>query len=58
MEIRFGDSNQKFKIIFGDSFATLNVGSNPITVSNLLQSSDNYILKDCDGIYLIAKEAT
>lgn len=45
-------SSEKVKIISNNVKCILNI----VIVSNRLLSSDNYILKDLNGLYLIAKE--
>lgn len=53
-------SSAKLKIISSkDGILRLNipiVSPSPIVNGVMLKSSDNYILKDLNGIYLIAKE--
>lgn len=57
MAIYLGNG-EKVKISFNGSFCSLKVASMPQSVSNnCLISSDDYILKDSDGVYLIAKES-
>lgn len=51
-------SSEKLKIITPGGTCNLIIYSpTPITNGIMLLSSDNYILKDSDGVYLIAKES-
>lgn len=50
-------SGQKVKLNFGNSVCSLIIPSaTPVLNEVKLLSSDNYILKDSNGIYLTAKE--
>ena len=56
MAIYLGNG-QKFKLNFGNATCSLIIPSaTPILNGVKLLSSDNYILKDSNGIYLTAKE--
>ena len=55
MALYLGDS--KVKINLDNSTYTLNLySSSPVVNGILLNSSDSYILKDVNGLYLTAKE--
>lgn len=57
MGLYLGNS-EKLKIITPSGVCNLIIYSqNPITNGIILLSSDNYILKDSDGVYLTAKES-
>ena len=49
-------STGKRKVILNDVVYCLNTNITPTIVDNILLSSDNYILKDSDGVYLIPKD--
>lgn len=50
-------SNKKYKVAMnGASFRPKVIAKTPVSNNIRLLSSDNYILKDSTGTYLIAKE--
>ena len=57
MGLYLGGSEEKLKICINGSFTVLNIPDiSSSTNINSLLSSDNYILKDSNGLYLISKE--
>lgn len=50
-------SNGKRKVILDGVVYRLNTSITATVVDNMLLSSDNYILKDSNGIYLIPKDS-
>lgn len=56
MALYLGDS-EKLKINLGDAIYIMNIFSALLTIKEIiLSSSDGYILKDFNGLYLIPKE--
>lgn len=58
MALYLGDSNNKLKIYLNNVIYNFNFFSEaPITNGIRLLSSENYILKDSNGLYLTVKES-
>lgn len=57
MALYLGSDNKKLKAILNGQIIRLNVFSTNIITNGIkLLSSDNYILKDSNNLYLTAKE--